>query len=73
MEKIMLDWKEVDSSFVDRIAHDADTNNLYVVLDHGSYLYNGVPVSVFERFLEASSKGRFFNLKIKDVYTFTQI
>ena len=69
----MLDWKEIDSSFIDRVAYDENSGNLYVVLDHGSYVYNGVPVSVFERFLEASSKGRFFNLKIKDVYTFAQI
>ncbi len=67
-----LQWKDVDSSFVARVAYDNEGHNLYVDLDHGSYIYNGVPEAVYERFLEASSKGRFFNTKIKEVYTFTQ-
>lgn len=69
--QMSLQWKDVDSSFVVRIAHHNDS--LYVDLDHGSYVYNGVPVAIFERFLNSTSKGSFFNTKIKEVYTYTQL
>jgi len=62
-------WIEVDSSFVEAIAYNDD--GLYVTLSHGSYLYNGVPEQVFEDFKNASSKGQFFNLNVKDIYTFS--
>ena len=65
-----LFWHTVDSSFVDAVAYDEDDNALYVTLSHGSYVYNGVPIHVFEEFLHASSKGSYFNTKIKDVYAF---
>lgn len=64
-------WHEVQSSFVDAIAYDNNADDLYVTLSHGSYVYHGVPESVFDNFLEAPSKGRFFNRNVKDVYTFT--
>lgn len=34
----------------------------------GVYRYFGVPVIVFLRLLRAGSKGRFFNLEIRDAY-----
>ena len=70
-EETNLFWHSVDSSFVDAIAHDENDDTLYVTLKHGSYAYNGVPKHVFEDFLSASSKGTFFNMKVKDVYSFS--
>ena len=68
---IDIHWHKVESSFVEAVGYDSDTNDLYVTLSHGSYVYHGVPESVFHNFLEASSKGRFFNRNVKDVYIFT--
>lgn len=70
-EKTKLHWHNVKSSFVDAVAYDGVTSELYVTLDHGSYVYSDVPAFIFEEFLLASSKGAYFNSKIKDVYLFT--
>jgi len=64
-------WHSVQSSFVEAIAYDKNTNELYVTLSHGSYVYSGVPQYVFDEFLVSPSKGTFFNRKVKDVYIFT--
>lgn len=64
-------WHKVQSSFVEAVAYDNDADDLYVTLSHGSYVYHGVPKNVFDNFLEAPSKGSFFNRNVKDVYTFT--
>lgn len=66
-----LHWHNVKSSFVDAVAYDGPSGDLYVTLDHGSYVYSGVPAFKFEEFLLASSKGVYFNAQIKDVYPFT--
>lgn len=65
-----LYWHSTKSSFVDAIAYDHENNDLYVTLSHGSYVYNNVPRVVFEEFLLAGSKGKYFNANIKDVYPF---
>lgn len=36
----------------------------------GTYIYEDVPESVYTDFLNASSKGSFFNKYIRDEYTF---
>ena len=64
-------WHNVQSSFVEAIAYDKNTSELYVTLSHGSYVYSGVPQIIFDEFLESSSKGSFFNRKVKNVYVFT--
>lgn len=66
-----LHWHNVKSSFVEAVAYDGKNSNLYVTLTNGSYVYNDVPAYIFEKFLLASSKGTYFNTKIKDVYIFS--
>lgn len=60
----------VSSSAIATIAHDPVTLTLRVTF-HGSgtYTYDGVPRSVYEAFLRASSKGSFFNEHIRDRYS----
>lgn len=70
-DTLNLYWHSVKSSFVDAVAYDAASGDLYVTLSHGSYVYSGVPAYKFEEFLLASSKGVYFNTQIKDNYTFT--
>ncbi|WP_245408750.1 KTSC domain-containing protein [Variibacter gotjawalensis] len=53
-----------------RIDYDDLSGRLEVTFSHGgSYTYYMVPRNVYERFLSASSKGRFFNLNIRDQYS----
>lgn len=66
-----LHWHNVKSSFVEAVAYDGASGDLYVTLANGSYVYNDVPAYKFEEFLLASSKGTYFNTKIKDTYTFS--
>lgn len=62
----------VRSSNVAAIGHDPDSQILTVQFHSGrSYRYANVSEEVFEQFLDAESKGRFFNEHIKDVYAET--
>lgn len=62
---------QVESHQIEAIGHDAATNTLAVQFKSrpprvGSiYHYDRVPRSVFESFLAAESKGKFFGANIK--------
>ena len=61
----------VSSSAIQRIEYDELSHRLQITFTSGkTYTYYGVPRSVYESFLHASSKGTFFNDYIKDRYTF---
>ena len=61
----------VRSSLIRSIGYDLGSSILEVELLGGStYDYFDVPYSVFVEFLEADSKGEFFNESIRDVYPF---
>jgi hypothetical protein len=52
----------VDSSVIRLIGYDRDSSTLLVVFRDGHvYEFFLVPPSVYEAFLQAPSKGRFFN------------
>ncbi|MDF2813174.1 MAG: hypothetical protein K0S56_4205 [Microvirga sp.] len=60
---------EVISSAIQRIEYDAGARKLHVVFhETGAYTYYVVPRSVYEAFLNAPSKGQFFNERIRDRY-----
>ena len=59
----------VNSSLVRFIEYFPEEQILRVVFVSGSaYLYMGVPESVYTAFLHSSSKGQFFNNRIRDRY-----
>lgn len=59
----------VDSSNVRAIDYDSVIQVLMVDFINGSrYRYRGVPITVFEDFLNADSKGRFLNYLVKGRY-----
>ena len=62
---------EVDSSFIDSIGYKENMLRVVFEREDGTYNYDyfGVSKKVFRRFLEASSKGRFYHLNIKGQYT----
>jgi len=60
----------VSSSAIARIEHDPVSLNLYITFhDSGTYTYYRVPRSIYEAFLRARSKGKFFNDYIRDRYS----
>ena len=62
----------VDSKSIEAIGYEQGTGELYVrFLESGrTYVYQDVEDGVFEEFLRASSKGNFFNRKIKGGYAY---
>jgi KTSC domain len=62
----------VNSSAIALIGYDEDDRTLHVTFTSGrGYEFYGVPIGVYESFMGASSKGRFFNQVIKDKYSYS--
>lgn len=61
----------VESSAIREIDYDAANRTLFVRFTSGKrYAYLDVPEAVYEAFLAAESKGRFFADEIRDAYSF---
>lgn len=66
-----MQYVQVESSNVDALGYDGGTNTLSVVFKNKTvYFYLGVPQEMYEKFVNAESKGKFFSLEIKGVYNF---
>jgi hypothetical protein len=62
---------QVESEAIDEIDYETARSTLLVRFAHGGwYSYFAVPRSVYELFIAADSKGRFFHEHIRDRYTF---
>lgn len=62
----------VDSSNLSSVGYE--DNTLYVSFNHGgTYSYSGVPQSVYQNLLNASSKGKYFAANIKNSYPFKKL
>ncbi len=65
---------DVDSTAISEIDFDAERGKLLVRFISGErYVYVGVPGEVCRSFVEADSKGRFFQAKIRDRYPFNKL
>lgn len=65
---------DVDSTAISEIDYDAERTKLLVRFVSGErYVYVGVPGEVHRSFVEADSKGRFFQQKIRDRYPFNRL
>jgi lysyl-tRNA synthetase class 2 len=65
---------DVDSAAISEIDYDAERAKLLVRFMSGErYVYVGVPGEVCRSFLEADSKGRFFQSHIRDRYPFNKL
>jgi hypothetical protein len=61
----------VNSTAIERIGYNADARQLRVTFAGGNtYKYYDVPRGVYESFMQAESKGAFFNSYIRDRYDF---
>jgi lysyl-tRNA synthetase class 2 len=65
---------DVESAAIRDIAYDARRAKLLVRFQSGErYVYVGVPGEVHRSFLEAPSKGRFFQAEIRDRYPYNRL
>jgi lysyl-tRNA synthetase class 2 len=65
---------DVDSAAISQIDYDAPRAKLLVRFTSGErYVYVGVPAEVSRCFVEAESKGRFFQSQIRDRYPFNRL
>ncbi len=65
---------EVESTAISEIDYDPEVAKLLVRFASGErYVYVGVPGEVCRSFLEAESKGRFFQAEIRDRYPYNKL
>lgn len=73
-EEIQESWIEVDSSCIDAIAFNQLSSKLSIRFNSREvYEYSNVCSDIFQDFLDADSKGHFFNFYIKDEYPYSHI
>jgi len=58
----------LSSSFLESYRYDTTSRMLILRMNGTSYAYTNVPQSVFDGLLDASSKGKYFNARIKGIY-----
>lgn len=65
---------EVESTAIQAIDYDASHEKLFVHFTSGErYLYVGVPGEVHRSFVDAESKGSFFQAEIRDQYPYNRL
>jgi hypothetical protein len=65
---------DVESTAISEIDYGASRTKLLVRFQSGErYIYVGVPGEVHRAFVESDSKGRFFQLRIRDCYPFNRL
>ena len=65
--------KQVKSSVIAAVGYDATTETLEVEFGHGEiYEYRQVAPRVFRALMNAPSKGRFLNARIRDAYPYAR-
>ena len=68
----MPEMQYVDSSNIEAIGYDPDSQELHVqFLKSGeTYIYYGVEDWIFQEFLQSDSKGQYLNTKVKGRYNY---
>ncbi len=71
---MVIAYQSVESSNIDQVGYDAETQELGVRFNNGSeYVYSGVPGEVFADFLDAESAGKYLNQAIKGQYEYRKV
>ena len=69
-----MDLVKVDSSNVNAVGYDEETEELYVEFHSGStYKYLNVPYYVFEELCDADSVGQYLNKEVKNTYEYERL
>ena len=63
----------VSSSNLAAVGYDEGRKELYIQFHSGTYVYSGVPVSVYKGLMSASSHGEYHAANIKNVYPYRRI
>lgn len=64
----------VDSSVIAAVGYDDTQRALYVQFNtSGLYVFHDVPPAAHDAFMDAESKGRFFNAEIRTTYRYTRL
>lgn len=65
---------QVQSSNIEAIGHDPLSSQLVVRFKSGkTYVFKGVPSSLYDEFVNAQSKGKYFGSHVRDNYQFEEI
>lgn len=65
---------KINSSTIRSTGYDEFTQDLEVEFCNGkTYRYHDVPYDLYVSFMRASSKGRFLNWRIKNMFPYTEI
>jgi len=69
-----LNWVSVESSVFTSAAYRSDRRQLYLRFHHGDiYRYFEFPPQLYDEFLLADSKGRYFAHNIRNRYRYEQV
>lgn len=64
----------VDSVSITAVGHDSDSLELHVQFVSGEvYVYENVPSNIFEEFVNAPSKGSYFNREVRPAYSWRKL
>ena len=65
----------VESSSIEAVGYDAEPGRLYVKFRESgeTYVYYGVEARLFNDFIQADSKGQYFNSFIRDRYPYERL
>ena len=64
----------IQSRVLDGAAYDAQEKALWLWFDRGGvYCYRGVSVDLHRFFMKSANKGRFFNLHIRNRFTYCKV
>lgn len=71
---MVVEWNDVLSTNIDTIGYDDEKSELHVRFKSGSeYVYSQVPPAVYQEILDADSKGKFLNERIKGRYEYARV
>lgn len=69
-----IEWVEVNSSNVFKIAYDEENCYLYIYYTNNTlYRYHGVPLGEFQGLKVAPSIGAYLHRNIKNLYTYERL
>lgn len=69
-----MERQNVSSSNLDSIGYDSENKVLEVEFKHGGvYQYFGVPESVYDELMNASSHGVYFSANIRNDYEYSKL
>jgi KTSC domain len=65
--------RSVSSSNLVAVGYDDSTNTLFIEFKSGTYKYFNVPQNIYRNLLNASSKGQYHAVYIKNNYRYQRI